>query len=33
MPSFFEKIEDYRYIGRAIVKRPGAYKPLIISVN
>ena len=33
MPRFFKRIEGNRYIGRATIKGPGAYKPLLISVN
>ena len=33
MPRFFKRIEGNHYIGRATIKGPGAYKPLLISVN
>ncbi len=33
MPRLFKKIDGNRYIGRATIKGPGAFKPLLISVN
>jgi hypothetical protein len=33
MPRMFKRIDGNNYIGRATIKGPGAYKPLLISVN
>lgn len=33
MPRFFKKIDGTHYIGRTSIKGPGAYRPLLISVN
>jgi hypothetical protein len=33
MPRFFKRIDGNHYIGRSSIKGPGAYKPLLITVN
>ncbi|MEP7165061.1 MAG: hypothetical protein ABI741_10210 [Ferruginibacter sp.] len=33
MPRFFKQIDGNHYIGRTSIKGPGAYRPLLISVN
>ncbi|MEO7265811.1 MAG: hypothetical protein ABIW38_12915 [Ferruginibacter sp.] len=33
MPRFFKRIDGNNYIGRGTIKGPGAFKPLLISVN
>ena len=33
MPRMFKRIDGNHYIGRTSIKGPGAYRPLIISVN
>ncbi|MEO6491033.1 MAG: hypothetical protein ABIO04_13910 [Ferruginibacter sp.] len=33
MPRFFKRIDGNHYIGRTSIRGPGAYRPLLISVN